>query len=300
LQALGISAVRAKLPLTTSINLYSIVAAASLAAVIVLWRQARRPAHRRALLLCGAASVYCLLLGDSRGAMAIAVITAILFAFRVAVRARGWMIGALVPLPPILFLGVLKIIASPSLENGLSRGGSGFQSATTGTGRLYIWDGAWQVLRGLPAGEVFGWGAGGHITSNASLNYAFVFGGNSDAVQVFTHNIVLQTLFDTGIVGLVLLATAVGATWSLLRRHVLVDTFSPALALMAILLVVVLQGMTEVSPSYYAQEALLAVLLIMGAAVGLQRRRELAPYQTDPGSPGSSRSGVAPTQSASR
>jgi len=273
LALLGLDTTRARLPLSTSINLYSIVAAASLVVVIILWRSAHRPLQRRALELSGIACVYCLLLGDSRGAMAVAVVVTLLFVIPVAPRLPGWGVGLLVPLLPLLFLGVLKIVASPSLDGGLTRSGTGIQSAATGTGRLYIWEGAWSVLKHFPSTELIGWGAGGHITSGASLNYAFVFGGNSDAVQVFTHNVVLQTLFDTGIVGLVVLALGVGMSWSLMRDHV-ARTGSPAvLALMATLLVIVLQGMTEVSPSYYAQEALLATLLIMGAAVGLRRRR---------------------------
>ena len=61
-------------------------------------------------------------------------------------------------------------------------------------------------------------------------------------------------------------------TFSVLRRHIVLNPSSPAIALVAILLVFVACGATEVSITYYAEEALVMTLLIMGVAAGLAVR----------------------------
>lgn len=267
LQLFGISAGRARFPLATSINLFSIIVAAALASIVVIRLRAPTLVSRKLTWVSIAACLYCLLLGDSRGALVVAVAVVVLFIIKRRIPATA--VAGIVPILPLLVLGIISLITSANVGSVLSRGSGQTQEIATATGRLYIWKGSWEVLKQFNLHELYGWGAAGHITSGASLHYAFIFGSNPSTTALFTHDIVLQMLLDTGYLGLGVLVVAVWSTWRGLQSHLDIDPKSPASALMAILLVILLSGATEVSPTYYSQEALLAVLLIMGAAAGL-------------------------------
>jgi O-antigen ligase len=269
---LGLHGVREKLPLATSINLFSIPVAAGLAAVVALRLRAPGTISRALAWAAGGACVYALLLGDSRGALivALAIIAWVLLSRRMA-GASG--VAAIVPLLPVIVILVVGFLGHSGAATELSRGSTAGTSIATATGRFYIWQGTWDVLKHFPVQEFYGWGAGGQQPSGASLHYAWVFPGNPRAISVFTHDIVLQTLVDTGIIGLIALVAALATTFVALQRARRADPASPAVGLVAALAVIVLSGASEVSPTYYSQEALLTVLLIMGAAAALDRAR---------------------------
>ncbi|MGN6372923.1 MAG: O-antigen ligase family protein [Solirubrobacteraceae bacterium] len=280
LALIGISATRARFPLATSINLFSVVSAASLAAVIALGMRTSYLTSRWIrwlLLLCCA---YCLLLGDSRASLVIAIVVAILITSRV--RIPSSIVALTVPLLPILVLLSLSLVTDIGLAHALSRGGGQSQEAATATGRLIIWKASWSLLKQFPFEALYGWGAAGHFTSGASFHYVYSLTaeGPEALKQIFTHDVVLQMIFDTGYIGLAILVAAVWSTWRALIRYSRTHPDSPVRALMAILLVVLLSGATEVSPTYYSQEALLSALLIMGAAAGLAATRTSASSTT--------------------
>jgi O-antigen ligase len=267
LRLFGISAGRERFPLATSINLFSIIVAAALVSIVILRFRTSSLTSRTIVGTTISACIYCLLLGDSRAALLIAGIVILIFALKFRIPAIG--VGGIVPLLPLAIIGLIALVDSTNVGSALSRGSGQGQEVATATGRLYIWKGSWEVLKHFNIQELYGWGAAGHVTSGAYLRYLPYFGYNSSDTSLFTHDIVLQTLFDMGIIGLVVLVVAVWSTWRALQSYIYTDSQSPAIALMAILLVIILSGGTEVSPTYYSQEALLQVLLIMGAAAGL-------------------------------
>jgi O-antigen ligase len=269
LQIIGISAGRVRFPLATSINLFSIIVAAALVSVVAIKLYSPSLLSRRLVWLTITACVYCLLLGDSRGALLVAGVVIVLFVRRIRISAT--VVAGIVPLLPLIVIGVLALLANTGVNGSLSRGSSATQDVTTASGRLYIWEGSWEVLKHWNFQEFYGWGAAGHYTSGASQHYAYILSSSPEATKtLFTHNLVLQMLFDTGYIGLIILIVAVWSTWRLLTNYLDVNPKSPVVALMAMLLVILLSGATEVSPTYYSQEALLAVLMIMGAAAGLK------------------------------
>jgi O-antigen ligase len=288
LRLIGISAVRTRFPLALSINLYSIVVAAALASIVVL--QLRTNALRSRKIAWGiiASCFYCLLLGDSRAALLIAAIVILLFVIRSRIPAMG--VAGIVPVLPLAIIGILRLVSSASVGGALSRGNGQTEELATATGRLYIWKGAWEVLKRFSFEEIYGWGAAGHVTSGAYLHYVLAFGADANDTALFTHDIALQTLLDMGVIGLAALVAVIWSTWRALQRHINTEAKSPAIALMAILLVIILSGGTEVSPTYYSQEALLEVLLISGAAAGLassrpSTRRPSVPSRREPTQP---------------
>jgi hypothetical protein len=271
---IGISSGREVFPLTTSINLYSIVVGASVAAVGVLRLRTRRWCPGWLVAIVTVICVYELLLGDSRTEIAVALGVVLLFALFKKFKGSRW-IPVVIPALPLMVLGCLHVVAATGIANAFNRSTAGqnqFGTVVSGTGRVDIWQGAWHVLRHLQLQELFGWGAGGHITSGASLQYAYVFPRDPLGYTEFTHSLPIQIVLDEGVVGLLLLIAALWMTFSILRRHVALDPGSPAIALVAILLVFVACGATEVSITYYAEEALTMTLLIMGAAAGLAVR----------------------------
>ena len=268
LGALGVGGGRTVYPLATSINLYSIVASSAVAGLVVL--RLRRPdlIRRRyawpAILVC----LYEVVAGDSRATLVWAALIIALFAVRRRYRGSPWLAWA-VPFFPLIVTGLLNLVADSGIANALNRssgGQSNFESFATGTGRVYIWKGAWQVLRHFQLQDVVGWGAAGQIPSGASLHYAFVFPNEPLAYTVFTHSAPLQAILDEGYLGLLLLVLVLWQTFRLLNRLLALEPRSPASALVAMLMVILLSGATEVSPSYYAEEVLMLVFLIGSAA----------------------------------
>ena len=263
----GVGRGRQVFPLTTSINLYSIVAAASVAGLVVMRFRSPERLPRTIAWLGIVVCLYEILAGDSRGALAVTAAVIALFLLRRRFAGASG-VAALIPFFPLIIIGALDLLANTGIADVLGRGGN-FGSVASGTGRVYIWKGTWLVLRHFELQHLIGWGAGGQIPSGASIHYAFVFAGQPLAYTVFTHDVVLQTILDEGYIGLAILVAVIWRTFLLLGRHVRREPSSPAAALIAMLLVIVLSGATEVSPSYYAEEVLLMTFLISGAAAAL-------------------------------
>ena len=263
----GVGHGRQVFPLTTSINLYSIVAAASVAGLVVMRLRSPERLPRTIAWLGIVVCLYEILAGDSRGALAVTAAVIVLFLLRRRFAGASG-VAALIPFFPLIIIGALDLLANTGIADVLGRGGD-FGSVASGTGRVYIWKGTWEVLRHFELQHLIGWGAAGQIPSGASIHYAFVFAGQPLAYTVFTHDVVLQTILDEGYIGLAILVAVIWRTFLLLGRHVRREPGSPAAALIAMLLVIVLSGATEVSPSYYAEEVLLMTFLISGTAAAL-------------------------------
>lgn len=263
LQSLGIQAERVIFPMATSINLFSVVCAAGLAAAVVL--TARPSVLPRWFTGAGAlACAVCLLLGDSRGPLLIGAAVSLFFALR---RRSGgsWAIAYLIPALPLLLVLGLRVLGSSELAEELSRSGN---DITTATGRTELWQNAWRFLSSWPPESLFGWGAYGHVTSGASLSWYMDFRGTADPIRVQSHSLVLQTIFDSGWFGLAVLVGAAATTFTSLAR----SASSSTTALVASLAVVLLCGVTEVAGTYLSQEALATMLLTMGAGLALAPR----------------------------
>ncbi|WP_445148158.1 O-antigen ligase family protein [Baekduia sp. Peel2402] len=265
LGAVGIHVGRVEFPLTNSINLFGVVAAGGLAAAGIMLVRHVPAVPRWMAALAVVASCAGLLLGDSRGSLIVAIAVILWFALSDRIRAASG-VAALLPVLPLLLLTVLGMLAGTGLDTSLSRNGGDF---ATGTNRLYIWQGAWDTIKHPSLDAVWGWGAAGQITSGASSNYAYLFSGQADPTAAPTHSVVLQTLVDGGYVGLLLLVAAMAMTITGLVRFTRLHPRSMTGPVLGSVIAILLGGTTEVAPTYYAQEALVAVLLAAGAASGM-------------------------------
>ncbi len=269
---LGIAGGRGQFPLATSINLYSITAAAALAGLAVL--RIRTP-QRLPRIVAWPAMGVCLvevLVGDSRAALGIAIVVVLVFLVRRRFHGTS-IVPLLIPLFPLIVVGALYVIGNTPIGDVLGRSGASgqnnFGSVASGTGRVYIWQAVWDVLKHFSLHDVIGWGAAGQIPSGASVHYLFVFPQDALAYAAFTHSLTLQVILDEGLIGLAILVAVLVRTSVLLKRHLREEPTSPAGALVAMLLVFIMAGATEVSPTYYTEEVLIMTFLIAGAAAAL-------------------------------
>ena len=263
---IGIHAGRALFPMADSVNYFGIICSVGMtgAAVLAMYRGG---AARRWLVLAAIACALCVLLGDSRGPLASGLAVILYFLFTKRQRAVAW-VAALLPLLPIVLVAVLNLMVAIGASSALSRGNGG--SFATATGRTTIWSGAWHFLASAGPKDLVGWGANGQVSSGASNAWAYLFRGLLvDPATANTHDLVLQSILDMGIIGLVALAVAAFLSARAFVRDIEVQRASPARALLAMLMVLILSGITEASPTYLAPEALVMMLMLFGAAAAV-------------------------------
>ncbi len=276
-QLVGVTMERVQLPLGGSVNTMGIIAAVSIASCLVL------AAKRAAPLWITAPGVgvglFAIAISDTRAALIIALSVSAWLAFsRRTIGTRA--IAIAIPLLPLLMMWLISLNERGPVGKLLSRDTGDF---ATGNGRVEIWQKAWPTVKQFTPDHVFGWGANGQITSGASFDYASVFRGNDQPWRFTTHDIALQMILDAGIVGLALLVLAVIVAAGPLQRAAMKG--SPASALLAIIAVAVLSGVTEVSPSYGSAETLVAMLMAVGAAVSLPGVAPSAAPGSEPAAP---------------
>lgn len=260
---LGLTATRVQFPLAGGLNSFGAVAAAGFAAAMLLLL--RTSVDRRLSALAAAICLYGVFATDSRGVLLISL--GIILAFVLARRIRATAgIAVLVPASPALVAIGLGLLSNYGVTSALSR--SDYDVAT-GNGRLQIWQGVWETIDQPSLQLAIGYGANGQITSGASRHYAYLFSGAPLPDIYSTHNLVLQTILDTGYIGLIAIVVVVVVSSLRLERAARLSPSSPAPALLAILAVLFLNGATEALPSYLAPDAMVLALMVMGVGVAL-------------------------------
>jgi hypothetical protein len=267
LEIIHITTHRIQLPLASGVNTAGIVAGAGLAGALVLITRRGAPAWMT--WPCVAGSLYCLAVVDSRTALILGLVAGVYFVVSRRVGASKW-IPVAVPLLPVLTMVAIALLDGP-FGSVLSRGNN--NDFATGNSRLVIWEAAWNRLSHPAVEQLYGWGANGHITSGLSEHYFFLFASQPNPLAYTTHNLVFQTIFDSGYLGLGVLVVIVWLTTKRLVDQLVLDPSSLAAAPMAVLTVILLAGATEASPTYASEETLIPILLVMGAAAGLALRK---------------------------
>lgn len=264
LSLIGLPGQRVALALEPSINDFGIMAGAGLAAALVLVATCRgRP--RRLAVVVAAASLVALALSDTHGAIIAGLVGLLL----VMPKRRPPVALVLFIIVPFSFwIATEGVGLYASGLNVLSRG---LQASSTGDERTVIWQACEFVLsHASPLHWLFGWGSEGEATSRASTFYGFqVFSQIPNPTISETQNLGLQTLLDSGLVGMgaLVLATTLAAyrldTWARKTRN-------PAVHAMLVAFVVLfLCGTSEAAPTYLVQTTILYALMVMGCAGAL-------------------------------
>lgn len=260
-------------PLSTSLSIPPIMAAAFVAAVVLCFDGSRwRRAFRMLALLCAAVIM---VQADTRVALLVAVLIGISTTVAPRMLIRLALPLSLIPLAlPFMYASVADDILRPTMASvvqfvpSLSRGSEA--SDLTLSGRDQIWGTAidyWHFHADIEHALV-GWGVEGQRLSGASSVYGVRFQGlNSDYRSLSAHASSLQQLYDGGIVGLLALVVAVVMTVRYLSRQAASGSRSHLIAL-GVVVALVLTGGTEVTMSPgFAQEPfwLFATLALVAA-----------------------------------
>ncbi len=287
---LGFDVERVVFLLASGVNYSGLLAGAALLVGLVLLSSPHRQGWETiaawtslAIGLLGA------LLVDSRAAFVVAGASAVLV--RVGMRfAPGKMkwLAFVLPLTPLLLLPVLGTIAQSGFGSALARSGTDIQGLN---GRLGLW-----VLAAVRLGDVdlthlIGYGYFGQITSGISLSFANLgFGGYANPEYISLHNVYLQTIFDSGYIGLVLLLSLVFAVIGRLTHFHRANPVARADVLVGVLVYYLMYGNIEVAFTQYHEGYTLFFLIIMLAAalplhgeIGDSKHRFRSPHQEDPG-----------------
>jgi O-antigen ligase len=215
----GIAFGRIQFPLAAGVNNFGAVAGLGLVMSALLATQLRGPA--RWLACAGAAAtLYALVVVDSRGGLLFAAAAIAILRWLPRALERGVSgLPLLVPIAPAAILGVLGVLSGTTLADVLSRDVGDFSTAT---GRGEVWSKVASFLADPQLHHLWGYGAYGQITSEVSYSYAYVFYGYPRPETPPAHNFVLQTILESGYIGLALaLAVLVAAIRGASRAHVL-------------------------------------------------------------------------------
>lgn len=204
-------------------------AALALLVIGVLKLQYRHPLLGLRLLVPLSLAVVCLALSESRTS-----VVAVLFAFGLDFARRRALLACLLLLP-LAFAGVLLMLLDIDWANFgalLSRTGK-VAELTTLTGRTEIWAASWSAFLERP---ILGYGFGATKVLLPEI-YRTVWG----FTVTHAHNMLLQALVTTGLLGIVPVIFAIG-------RQVVEYVQRPGLFQTAVLGYIVIQGFTEPGP----------------------------------------------------
>jgi O-antigen ligase len=243
--------------------------AAALAIVICAALSYRSRGAQRLVAVSGIlASIPTILLVDSRGPLAYALLALAIVAFVPRRSMRGIaFIPLLLPIAPAIILFVAGQVGS--LSSSLSRN-AGNGSFVTATGRSKIWSTVVHFLSHPHAEDLIGYGAYGQVRSGLGAQYAYLFRYVEHPEFANVHNIALQTVLDMGYIGLVVYLFFLMVVINSARvSHQRAGTPESA-ALLAALIALSLFGASEALPGLAGVYLLFSLLVLGCAAIRVQ------------------------------
>lgn len=208
-------------------------------------------------------SAIAIVLADTRSMIAAAAICSLLYlslsARRLAALARLMVIFTAAS--SFILTGFFALISATGLGEALGRGTEQGARLGAGTGRTLIWDGVFRELSHPRPEHFLGYGAYGDLKSGVSASYAWLFYGK-DGVPSY-HNTFLQYALDAGYFTAILYFALM---WIAVSRLRFVSDVRSARGCVAILLLVLVGGCTEVIGTPLQFEAFLFILGVLAFA----------------------------------
>lgn len=225
-----------------------------------------RKLHYVIIFLISAAIV---LVTDTRGAMLSIFLTIlVLLFFQLQKKIIHFFTPLLILLLPFLstFLSILSDVAF----YGAVRPGE------DSLGRILIWRVAVSELADFSTIHLIGFGAYGQTTSRVSYGYSFLFKDwLSDRPELFSlHNIALQTVFDIGYIGLIILLVILAISMNIASNMKTEVKY----ILMAGLLFMMCAGSHDISLSFYSREVFIVFLLFVFTCIFYDPQEEEQNY----------------------
>lgn len=144
-----------------------------------------------------------LFLVDSRSALVSVPLALLISTFFIRVpssRKYLLLVSMLLPLVPLLMVGLIKLIEYSDLAALLQRQSGFAQRLGVASGRENIWLGVMHILAQLDPLHIVGYGAYGQVISGASKEYSWVFSQFGASIAT-AHNASLQVILDMGYIG---------------------------------------------------------------------------------------------------
>ena len=258
--SVGISVNRVQFPLASGLNGIGPTAAAALVVCALL---AFRGERRRLAVAGAALSLYVILAIDSRGALLFAGLALLLVWATPRARKRGLGWAAIgLPVVPVVLALALTGLAETEAGVRLERGGQ--ESLSTGTGRTVVWGEIIDLFERPSPDHIFGYGQNGQIISGASIDYAYLFAREENPLSRSAHNVLLQTLLDTGWVGLISFLALTAVVLAQLGRRSGDPYFA---ALLTATLSLLLLGVVQADPTPVHPDSFAFWLLAVFAAM---------------------------------
>jgi len=263
------------LPLTPGSN--GAGEAAALAIVICAVLAYRGRGKLRLAALAGIlASIPTILLVDSRGPLAYALLALIILALLPRLARRAIVaVPLLLPVGPSIILFVVSQLGS--LSSTLSRN-NGNGSFVTATGRSKIWSIVAHFLSHPHAEDLIGYGAYGQIRSGVAAQYVYLFRYTEDPEFTSVHSIALQTILDMGYIGLVLFLLFLMVIVNSARISYERTRSPESTALLVALIALSLFGASEALPGLAGLYLVVSLFVLACAAIRIEQRPPRSGY----------------------
>lgn len=267
LALIGLSQPRVEFPLTYGTNIFGSISAASTLICFFFITTSKKISGKAVF---GFGLIFCLtalILTDARAATAATLLSAAIAIWICKRPGRAVYVQILIiiiPLMPFLAHRVFYWLNNATTFSFLIRPGELGGRLGVGTGRGYIWASFESHFFAFDWQHIFGYGAFGHMASNVSVNYSWIFNtlGNT---QMGAHNAFLQYLVDSGYVGATIWITFLFVLTKKLAEISIETPKHIQQCFMGLILLILIQSQTENTGTLYSPE--LTYFLISSAII---------------------------------
>jgi len=271
---IGIDDMRQQMPLSWGLNFSGILGGASIIAAFAILSSGRSVFPVRLACFCayGAAGALAVAYADTRSALLFAPMAILLGR---APRFSRYF-GSGLPLLAVLVIPFALSLAPmlfPQLESLVGRDDTTLLSA-----REFIWASAATHLISVSPMHLIGYGYHGQETAGVTAAFSWIF---ADDAAHTTHNIVLQTIFDTGYLGAAMFLVVITAA---AKRYF--AGASPTRAFywpFAMLLYLLATGATEAVPAVYAWDAFTIFFVLLYWMLAREQQEKTVPARAPMG-----------------
>lgn len=266
LATVGIFTDRTIFPTAGGLNNFGAVAGLAIAGGIAGTVGGRSAPARAAAAMTAIAGLYIIVRTDSRAGMMFALLAGGLVAILPMRWLRSGRFGVLIiPTLPVALFAIAVLLASLLGTTALIRNPEEVYNLGS---RAFIWAAIGAELRTFSPGHLVGFGFFGQTQSTIVQHFGDVVGAGYDTGRLTAHNMLLQLALDIGYLGVIVM---LALFWSAFARIDRVPE-SQRKIVAALLLYLLLAGVTESTPTPYYRECFAIFMLLITFVIASTRR----------------------------
>lgn len=270
---IGLSTNRLTFPISSGPTAFGPIAGMLTTIGLCLLMFSKSKLQRFAGLLAALLGLIGVFLVDSRSALVsipMALVLAFSFARSAKLRKVWLAFAVLLPLVPLIMVGIVQIMSQTEIAAVFQRQGGFAQKLGVASGRESIWMSVMHFFANPDPIHIIGFGAYGQIISGVSREYSWVF-NQAGAALATAHNASLQVLLDCGYVGVAIWVLLVYRVQRAALQSVDLARFpDAALLLSASSFYFVISGFFDVSTTFYQADTFPLFLGIVAILVAIQ------------------------------